>query len=103
LRAVARRLRERRGDVLTGERRRRDVRRRERAEAGLLLTRGGGIDAGVPALPVSLDLRLVVLGRGPARGRQDLGGEQREQDAVLVGGPDAAVAAQERRTRRLLA
>ena len=45
----------------------------------------------------------VALARRRAGDRRDLRGQQAEQDAVLVGRPDAAVAAQERRAGRLLA
>ncbi len=45
----------------------------------------------------------VVLAGGPAGGREDLRGEQREDDAVLVSGPHRPVVAEEGGAGRLLA
>ncbi len=69
-----------------------------------LLLRGGGrrIHPAVCgcAVPVG-ECRVVLTGVLPGHSR-DLGGEQAGDQTVLVGGPDPAVAAQERRARALL-
>src|SRR6185436_19497780 len=64
------------------------VRRGELLEAGLL--RGGGrlVHAGVDRLAVLRDDLAVVGARILAGGGGDLRRQQRQQDAVLVGGPD---------------
>src|SRR5699024_11668757 len=80
------------GDILGGE----------ALELGLLLAGGRSVHAGVPTLPVGGDLLLVHLAGGAAGDGGDLPGQQREQDAVLIGGPHAAVLPQEGGTGRFL-
>ncbi len=65
------------------------------AELGLLFLGGGGVDAlvdggAVFGGEVGVELAGIFAGDGG-----HLGGEQAEDEAVLVGGPDLAVAAEE--------
>ena len=64
-------------------------------EQGLLLRRGRGVDARVERSAELGRQLLVMLARDPCRSGRDLGGQQVHDRAVLVGGPDRAVAAQE--------
>ena len=75
----------------------------ELGELGLLFQRGRGVDALVPALAeaghlILMQLRGVLAGLGG-----DLGGQQVGDQTILVGGPHAAVAAQEAHAGALLA
>src|SRR5215469_7195315 len=77
-----------------------------RAEPGqrrLLLAGGRGIDARVGRVAEPGGDLAVTFRRRLACDRRDLGREQRQDDAVLVGGPDAPVAAEERGAGALLA
>src|SRR5215469_15828195 len=77
-----------------------------RAELGqrrLLLAGGRGIDARVGRVAEPGGELAVMFRRRLACDRRDLGREQRQDDAVLVGGPDAPVAAEERGAGALLA
>ncbi len=94
-RAVARRMRELRRDVFAGQSRRRHGLGSEFRERRLLLGRGGSIDALIGGcaeggLQLAVPLRRRLAGDG-----DDLGGQQAQQDAVLVGRPDGAVATEE--------
>src|SRR5207245_7213117 len=94
---------QRRGDRLAGQLGGGDLFRRQLAEDRLLLGGGRGVDAGVCGLPEARGQVGVVLAGGTPGGCDDLGSEQAEQNAVLVGAPWAAVAAQEGRAGALLA
>ena len=91
------------GDRLAGELGGGDIVGRELAQRRLLLAGGRRVDAGVGGLAEVVGELPVQLRGGPARHGLDLTGQQRQQDAVLVRRPDAAVAAEERRTGGLLA
>ena len=101
--AVAGRRGEGGGDRLPRQRRGRDGLRRELAEHRLLLAGGGRVDARVRRFAVLLGEPAVEHRRRGAGDRGDLGGEEAQDDAVLVGGPHRAVALQEARARALLA
>src|SRR5690606_23952822 len=90
------------GDRVAGERRRRDRLGAERAEPGLLLPGGRGVDARVGGVAETLDQLRVQVARAASGDRDDLRREQGEDDAVLVGGPHGAVAAEEGGARGLL-
>ena len=92
---VARSLGELGGDVLAGQLGGLDVVAGELGELLLLLEGGRGVDALVPAFAETLHLLLVQLGRVLAGLRGDLSGQQVRNQAVLVGGPHAAVLTQE--------
>src|SRR3546814_3855993 len=77
--------------------------RREFAEQLLLPRVGGRLDAVEEDLAEGVAQAAVVFGRIVAVARGEFGGEQRRRHAVLVGGPDAAVAAQEAGARAFLA
>ncbi len=72
-------------------------------ELRLLLAGGSRVDAGVGGGAEALHLLGVQLRRRLAGHREDLRGEQRQDNAVLVGRPHRAVLAQERGPRALLA
>src|SRR6185369_10881901 len=84
-------------------RRRRHRRGRQLAEGGLLGGRRRRVDARVVRRPELLAQALVVGARILAGDRRDLGGEQVQDDAVLVGGPGGAVATEEAGAGALLA
>ena len=84
-----------RDDGLAGQRRRGDAFAGELLERGLLRRRGGGVDARVIRRAMLRGEFLVVNAGVLAGDGGNLGGQQAENDAVLVGGPCAAVAAQE--------
>src|SRR3546814_13017483 len=67
--------------------------RREFAEQLLLPRVGGRLDAVEEDLAEGVAQAAVVLGRIVAVARGEFGGAQRRPHAVLVGGPDAALAA----------
>src|SRR5665648_508005 len=102
-RTVSGRRRQPAGDLLAGERRRRNLARAELGQSGLLLAGGRRIDAGVPGPAEPLDQPGVQLRRRVPGACGDLRGQERQQDAVLVGGPDRPVLTQERRAGGLLA
>ena len=96
-------LRENGLDLLAGQIREPDLLRRQSRQQLLLLRGGWRLDAIVSRLAelareVAIDLAGIA-----AHARGDLRRQQRRDDAVLVGRPDAAVPAQERRARALLA
>src|SRR4051795_2741017 len=102
-RAVAGRLREPLRDRVARQLRRGDVACRELAQLRLVLRGAGDVDARVRRLAVTGgQLAVALAGRLPGD-REDLRGEQAEDEPVLVGGPHGAVRAQERRPRALLA
>src|SRR5205085_8565490 len=76
---------------------------RELAQRRLLGGRGGRVDARVVRRPEPFAQALVVDAGILAGDGGDLPGEQVQDDAVLVGGPGAAVAAQEAGAGALLA
>ena len=80
-----------------------DVLGRQLPEPGLLGRRGRRVDPAVDRGAVPAGEPLVVLAGIVARPCDDLGGEQAQDQAVLVGRPDRAVELQERCTRALLA
>src|SRR6478735_10594906 len=95
LRPVAGRLGEPGGDLLARQLRGGHRVRGQCGEGGLLLPGGRRVDAGVRRLAVAGDEVGVPRRRRRSGHRQDLRGQQREDDAVLVGRPRRAVAAQE--------
>src|SRR5215471_11518494 len=72
-------------------------------QRGLLRPGGGGVNAGVGGCSVPFGEAAVQLRRRLPGDRRDLRGEQREDDAVLVGRPYRPVVLQERRPGALLA
>src|SRR5699024_8584968 len=96
-------LGDRRDDRLARELRRTDLLGAERLQLRLLLTVGRSIHARVGAAAELLDQLGVQRAGGAAGDGEDLRGQQREDDPVLVRGPHGAVAAQERGTGALLA
>src|SRR3546814_14553042 len=60
-----------------------------------LLRAGGRLDAVEEDLAEGVAQAAIVFGRIVAVARGEFGGEQRRRHAVLVGGPDRAIAAQE--------
>src|SRR5690606_39089715 len=76
--------------------------RREPRQPGFFFARGGGVDPLVDGGSEALLQRAIVLTRVPAGNGGDLRGEQGEENAVLVGRPDRAVAAEERSAGALL-
>ena len=72
-----------------------DILRAQRFEPGFLLRRRGGVDPAVIGFAELLFKIGINFGRVAARHRLDLGGQQIEDDAVFVGGPDPTVKAQE--------
>src|SRR5690606_15634675 len=77
--------------------------RGEARELLLLRGRGGSLDTiGVRLAEIGDEFAIAFAGVAPGL-RGDLGGEQGGRDAVLVGGPYRAVAAQETRARAFLA
>src|SRR5665213_830013 len=102
-RAIAGRFGQHRINFLTGERGTLDLLTGELRQ-GLTLRRiGGRIDPFVGRVTEFLGEISINPGRVLAGPGSNLTGEQRERDAILVGGPYAAVAAQQRGTRALLA
>ena len=91
------------GDRLAGQLGGGDLLRGQLGQPRLLLPVGRGVDAGIDRRPVLGGQLGVALRRRRPGDRQDLRGQQGHDDPVLVGGPHRAVAAQERRARRLLA
>src|SRR3546814_9454072 len=77
--------------------------RREVAEQLLLPRVGGRLDAVEEDLAEGVAQVAVVFGRLVAVVRGEFGGEQGRRHAVLVGGPDATVAAHEAGARAVLA
>src|ERR1039457_4961068 len=100
--AVARRRGEPVEHRLTVQFRHADLVRGQFAQDGLLLPAGGRVDAGVGRVAQPGGKVAVMLAGCAPGDRGDLGSEQRQDDAVLVGGPDPAVAAQEGGPRALL-
>src|SRR5215471_15358215 len=76
---------------------------REPGQGRLLLPAGRGVDPGVGGVAELGGERAVVPAGRAVGDRGDLGREQGQDDAVLVGRPHPPVAAQERRTGALLA
>src|SRR5262249_41513195 len=77
--------------------------RRHCGERGLLLARGRSVDPlvdGIPAVSGEAPVDLAGILSRPGR---HLRGEERRDDAVLVGGPYRAVSSEERRACALLA
>src|SRR5690606_28535381 len=72
-------------------------------QACLLGAGGGRVDALVGGAAIARLQLLVVAAWILARLRRDLGGQQVQNDAVLVSGPHAAVVAQERSAGALFA
>src|SRR5262249_45212169 len=90
-------------DGFAGELARGDGLGRKLLQARLLSRRRRRVDAHVDGrAQLARELRIVPR-RVLAGAGEDLGGGEVEDDAVLVGRPGAAVAAQERRPRALLA
>ncbi len=81
----------------TGQGGRGDGFRGQLFEARLLGGAGGLIDPGVTRLAELGDDILIVLSRIFARYRQDFCSQQIQDDAVLIGGPDAAIVPQKTR------
>src|SRR5688500_2124143 len=100
-RAIARRRRETRRDGLPRELRRAHALRCEPRQHALLLWRRGCVDALVRGGSEALGEGGVELARVAPRHGGDLGGEEAEDEPILVGAPRAPVAAQERRARAL--
>src|SRR6185312_6850958 len=90
-------------DRIARQRRRLDRRRVELLERRLLARRGRRVDARVVRRPeLGAQVLVVLPGIAPGDGG-DLGGQQIQNDAVLVGRVDAAVPAQEAGAGALLA
>src|SRR3546814_8676223 len=77
--------------------------RREFGKRLFLLRAGGRLDAVEEDLAEGVAQAAIVFGRIVAVARGEFGGEQRRRHAVLVGGPDRAIAAQEAGARAFLA
>ena len=102
-RVVSRRARELRDDRVAGQFRGGHLGRGEPRERVALGLRGRGVDARVPGAAVLALQGAVALAGVLAVHRRDLGREQVHDEAVLVGDPDRAVAAQEGGAGALLA
>src|SRR4051812_8279376 len=101
--AVAGRLAQGGADGIAGEILQAELLRRDGLQDVLLRRGGGDVDARVMGHAELGSEVVEELARIAAGLRHDLGREQAEDDAVLVGGPHRAVAAQERGACTLLA
>ncbi len=102
-RAIARRHVEDGGDGFAGERVGAELGLRQVLQHRLLLAGRGRVDAGIERLAQILRDRGIALAGVGARLRRDLGGEQAEDQPVLVRAPARAVEAQEGGAGALLA
>ena len=91
------------GDVLAGQGGGGHVVAGQCRELGLLFERGRSVDALVPRFAEALNLLLMQLGRVLTGLGGDFSGQQVGNQAVLIGGPHAAILAQEAHAGALLA